>query len=139
AAWAIPPGGTVLRNPCDQRFRQAGRDGPRVTVESASLLFITKMLQESDFIAVVATEIANYYAKHGMVSIVPIDLPCEMEPFGLVLRKDRLLSPAATKVLTALRQTASAVYGRSEEHTSELQSRETIVCRLLLEKKNKRW
>src|SRR6266511_3061842 len=27
---------------------------------------------------------------------------------------------------------------RSEEHTSELQSREKLVCRLLLEKKNKR-
>src|SRR5690606_39698495 len=28
------------------------------------------------------------------------------------------------------------VGGRSEEHTSELQSRENLVCRLLLEKKN---
>src|SRR5690606_42095242 len=28
------------------------------------------------------------------------------------------------------------VAGRSEEHTSELQSRENLVCRLLLEKKN---
>src|SRR5690606_41161684 len=28
--------------------------------------------------------------------------------------------------------------GRSEEHTSELQSRENLVCRLLLEKKNRR-
>src|SRR5690606_40549342 len=28
------------------------------------------------------------------------------------------------------------VYPRSEEHTSELQSRENLVCRLLLEKKN---
>src|SRR5690606_40736291 len=28
--------------------------------------------------------------------------------------------------------------GRSEEHTSELQSRENLVCRLLLEKKKKR-
>src|SRR3712207_6862771 len=27
-------------------------------------------------------------------------------------------------------------YGRSEEHTSELQSRQYLVCRLLLEKKN---
>src|SRR5436309_5124727 len=27
---------------------------------------------------------------------------------------------------------------RSEEHTSELQSRENLVCRLLLEKKNQR-
>src|SRR5690606_41247450 len=29
------------------------------------------------------------------------------------------------------------VKGRSEEHTSELQSRENLVCRLLLEKKKK--
>src|SRR5437870_13754556 len=31
----------------------------------------------------------------------------------------------------------SAVEGRSEEHTSELQSRGHLVCRLLLEKKKK--
>src|SRR5690606_41869962 len=31
----------------------------------------------------------------------------------------------------------SKIYNRSEEHTSELQSRENLVCRLLLEKKNK--
>src|SRR3712207_8739103 len=32
----------------------------------------------------------------------------------------------------------AAVRGRSEEHTSELQSRQYLVCRLLLEKKEKR-
>src|SRR5699024_12349032 len=31
-----------------------------------------------------------------------------------------------------------ALNGRSEEHTSELQSRFDLVCRLLLEKKNKK-
>src|SRR5207302_9172283 len=35
--------------------------------------------------------------------------------------------------------TASAAgFARSEEHTSELQSRENLVCRLLLEKKKKK-
>src|SRR3712207_8142371 len=32
---------------------------------------------------------------------------------------------------------ANAGYSRSEEHTSELQSRQYLVCRLLLEKKKK--
>src|SRR3712207_7581525 len=32
--------------------------------------------------------------------------------------------------------TVSSFGGRSEEHTSELQSRQYLVCRLLLEKKN---
>src|SRR3712207_8964940 len=35
-----------------------------------------------------------------------------------------------------LREIESAFGPRSEEHTSELQSRQYLVCRLLLEKKN---
>src|SRR3712207_8963469 len=34
-----------------------------------------------------------------------------------------------------LRQLQSGMFQRSEEHTSELQSRQYLVCRLLLEKK----
>src|SRR2546428_1287223 len=34
---------------------------------------------------------------------------------------------------------ATAILLRSEEHTSELQSRSDLVCRLLLEKKKTRW
>lgn len=113
AHWIIPPVGSVLRQPFDQMFRQAGLDAPQVSVESASLLFITNMLRESDFISVVARDIARDYAKHGMVAILPIDIPCEMEAFGLILRRDRLLSPAASKVLRALKTTAGAQYGVS--------------------------
>src|SRR5436309_7634708 len=45
---------------------------------------------------------------------------------------DDALVAVATGHLVALGQLA-----RSEEHTSELQSRENLVCRLLLEKKKK--
>src|SRR5438105_12725890 len=34
--------------------------------------------------------------------------------------------------------TGAIAFGRSEEHTSELQSRVDLVCRLLLEKKKKK-
>src|SRR3712207_6880867 len=44
---------------------------------------------------------------------------------GLALRRDR----------GAGRGRPRGVGGRSEEHTSELQSRQYLVCRLLLEKK----
>src|SRR5207302_9918898 len=42
-----------------------------------------------------------------------------------------------TKVTGALEQAVGQLV-RSEEHTSELQSRENLVCRLLLEKKKKK-
>src|SRR5438874_10685389 len=41
-------------------------------------------------------------------------------------------------VETIIAQLIAGVLVRSEEHTSELQSRRDLVCRLLLEKKNKR-
>src|SRR3712207_7368606 len=46
------------------------------------------------------------------------------------------LATAASAVVYAVTQPL-AVIGRSEEHTSELQSRQYLVCRLLLEKKKK--
>src|SRR5438874_9904452 len=39
--------------------------------------------------------------------------------------------------LRSVAERTEAHGGRSEEHTSELQSRRDLVCRLLLEKKNK--
>src|SRR3712207_7081988 len=50
---------------------------------------------------------------------------------GLHLRAVRMTT---TRGASASLSTESA--GRSEEHTSELQSRQYLVCRLLLEKKN---
>src|SRR3712207_7461585 len=53
---------------------------------------------------------------------------------GTVLSKDK---PNATKVAEMeVRSLTGVGSGRSEEHTSELQSRQYLVCRLLLEKKN---
>src|SRR3712207_7527015 len=48
--------------------------------------------------------------------------------------------PAAAKALASAiraRRSSGAARSRSEEHTSELQSRQYLVCRLLLEKKKK--
>src|SRR5690606_41923114 len=46
-------------------------------------------------------------------------------------------SPQQSKRLPPATCRSSTSSSRSEEHTSELQSRENLVCRLLLEKKKK--
>src|SRR5690606_41899542 len=51
---------------------------------------------------------------------------------GIVWHRDRL--PTVT-VRADIRDATTPPTVRSEEHTSELQSREKLVCRLLLEKK----
>src|SRR3712207_7146522 len=58
------------------------------------------------------------------------------EPEALVERAhDRFLAPEADEIGADDR--GDDADARSEEHTSELQSRQYLVCRLLLEKKNK--
>src|SRR3712207_7042659 len=69
-----------------------------------------------------------------------------LAPYGLMSPAQRF-AMKITRFMTdngirheALRAIAMASYHhaqRSEEHTSELQSRQYLVCRLLLEKKNK--
>src|SRR2546430_10749806 len=46
-------------------------------------------------------------------------------------------TPNANSLLYGASWRAAKAMGRSEEHTSELQSQSNLVCRLLLEKKNK--
>src|SRR5690606_40705653 len=80
-------------------------------------------------------------------------------PFCLALQHNRLIpaahvlrvaQPDMRKLVTAHRECVDvarppahrvvrvmSTHYRSEEHTSELQSRENLVCRLLLEKKNR--
>src|SRR5437868_7739075 len=78
-------------------------------------------------------------------------------PYTTLFRSDRTRDNQAifqtegktTATQTAEQQQAPVSQGRalaiktedlrSEEHTSELQSRFDLVCRLLLEKKNKTW
>src|SRR5438067_7938802 len=54
-----------------------------------------------------------------------------------ILRKRRNKARATDPPASGMRRPV-APYMRSEEHTSELQSRFDLVCRLLLEKKKKR-
>ena len=110
APWIVPPPGSVLRHRFDLMFQEAGHTTPAQLIETSSLLFLTKMLQQSDFIAVVPTDVARYYASHGMVAMLPIQLSCTMDFFGVITRTDWLLSPAAKVVLQALKSAAVSTY-----------------------------
>src|SRR3989442_8560000 len=71
----------------------------------------------------------------GVANAYSTITPCNL---GLDLLAKR--AEAALRAAGVMPQTFGTITvsdGRSEEHTSELQSRPHLVCRLLLEKKNK--
>ena len=115
AGWIVPPAGSVLRHRFELMFQEQGLESPTNVVETTALLFMTRMLQQSDMIAVIATDVARYYAQHGLVAQLPIQLACTMDAFGLITRTDRPLSPAAQVMLRALKTCALTVYGKHLE------------------------
>jgi DNA-binding transcriptional LysR family regulator len=110
AGWIVPPAGSVLRHRFELMFQEAGLAPPDNVIETAALLFITRMLQQSDMMCVIAADVARYYASHGIVSVLPLEMPCHMDAFGLITRTDRLLSPAAKVMMAALQSAALGTY-----------------------------
>src|SRR3712207_8931246 len=67
--------------------------------------------------------------------VVRVDQPSSFRMFcGAALAWASIAVPAWVRIWARVKLVISAA--RSEEHTSELQSRQYLVCRLLLEKKN---
>src|SRR5690606_42000852 len=78
---------------------------------------------------------------HDALPIYPAPVSATPSPTTSRSTPNGSMRSAASSVLTSMAPEAdgcaSASRRRSEEHTSELQSRENLVCRLLLEKKYK--
>jgi len=110
-AWILPPQGSVLRYRCDAMFRSAELIPPLNVVDTTSSIVITSLLQQTDSLHVMPIEVARYYESMMMLCILPIDLPCKMDSFGIITKRNRLLSPAAELLLAAVRDIAAEVYG----------------------------
>src|SRR6266853_3184816 len=80
------------------------------------------------------------------MTICPLDLPTHLFFFLMIRRPPRSTLFPYTTLFRAPESNQQQLHhlgpgpgyaGRSEEHTSELQSQSNLVCRLLLEKKKK--
>jgi DNA-binding transcriptional LysR family regulator len=112
APWVVPPVGSVLRHRFDLMFREAGLPSPAQVIEASSPMVVTRLLEETQHLAVLARDVADYYAGCGLVSILPVTLSCNMDSFGIITRKDWLLSPAACVVCEALEECLDGAQSR---------------------------
>ncbi len=108
AAWITPPPGSILRERFDQLFHNAGMEPPSDVVDTREIVLITSMLQMSDALNVMSEDVALRYQELGLLTILPLKLDCRMDPFGIVRRRDHVLTPGAELLLEAIRREASA-------------------------------
>lgn len=108
--WILPPPGSVLRHRWELMFRRAALEPPGNVVDTTALLLITALLQQTDSLHVMPVEVARYYASLKVLSILPIELPCHMDAFGIITREGHLMSPGARQLLHEVRLAARDLY-----------------------------
>lgn len=108
--WILGPKGSILRQRCDLMFHSAGIRPPANVVDTSSTLVVTTLLAQSDSIYAMPSKIAEYYAQANLLRILPIELPCKMDGFGIVQRRGHILSPSASLLLNAIRDIAQSIY-----------------------------
>ena len=108
--WIMPPEASVLRSRLDAVFLERGLTPPHDIVETASLPVIIHLLRHSNLVTALPLESVGPYLETGQMRVLPIDLGVRMEFFGIVRRRDHLLSPGAERVLQAIRATARKLY-----------------------------
>ncbi len=101
--WVLHPLGSPMRRRVEQALQHANLAAPPDIVETSSILATTSLLEASDMISVVPLDVAHHYAKHGMLAIVPVELPVSMAKLGIITRKKEERSPAINGFLQALR------------------------------------
>src|SRR2546429_6314226 len=105
-----------------------------------NIILITHVLMSSLFFFFNDTATTEIYTL-SLHDALPISHPAgKIYPRTCVRRPGvvRMPSPLSAAQLTTIAQELAEGRPRSEEHTSELQSRLHLVCRLLLEKKKHR-
>ncbi|SFC64987.1 transcriptional regulator, LysR family [Polaromonas sp. OV174] len=105
--WILQPSGSPMREVLEQEFRVLQVPTPKGLIETASILTTTNLIAETDMVSVMPQSIADSYAQHGLLRILPCHIQHKMESFGSITRKDRPLSEAARFFLAALHQRES--------------------------------
>ena len=100
--WILQPIGSPMRTVLEQEFRALQVPTPRGMVETASILSTTQLIAESQMVGVLPWSIANTYAKHGLLKILPCAIQHKMGAFGSITRRDRPLSEASRFFIQAL-------------------------------------
>jgi DNA-binding transcriptional LysR family regulator len=101
--WVVYPTLMPLRALVEREMDLTGLAMPTNIISTAStFVTITLLMQDVGLVSVLPTDIANLYARHGMLRILPIELQSQSQSFGIVTRKGGALSPPAERFIEML-------------------------------------
>jgi DNA-binding transcriptional LysR family regulator len=107
--WIVPRAGAPIRLRLERTFSEQGLSMPRDVVEVTSLMSIAMMLRERPAVALLSDCVARDLAGMGVVRVLPVALPFDLAPVGLIRVRGKPVSPAGRLLIDCLHSAAEGV------------------------------
>jgi DNA-binding transcriptional LysR family regulator len=103
--WCFPRG-AFIRSRLVEAFRSQGLDPPRHVVASNGIQLLIALLATGHFFGVLSSSMIRFSGRRLGVKVVPVDLPLQSGPVGVITLKSRMLSPVAQLFIDYAREVA---------------------------------
>ena len=103
--WIHYTAGMPMHELLHREMDLAGVPVPVGAITTASTFVTVTLLQGSaELVSILPTAVAQVFADRGMLTILPIGLQSKSETFGVVTRKQGVVSPIAREFIEAMRR-----------------------------------
>lgn len=106
--WVMPPPWASSRIKLQQVFYKHGLNPPEDVVETSAYLATLAGVRDLGAVGFWARSVALHSQREGLVSVLPLAVPIELPPVGLITLRGRRLSPSGEQLLQCLREAAVA-------------------------------
>ncbi len=113
--WALPPPEGRFGSYVGEVFRAAGLDFPRTAVVASALELRANLLKTGRYLAIFPDFWLRLPEPHPFIKKLPVELPIESGPIGVVTLKNRALSAAAQLFIEAAREVAKPLAKRIKQ------------------------
>jgi DNA-binding transcriptional LysR family regulator len=93
--WVLPPAETLPGSLAVDLFRAGGVEMPRAPVTTLSIHVCCRLAATGRFVTTLPISVLRFGGRHLPLKVLPIKLPAQPRPVGIVTLKNRTLSPIA--------------------------------------------
>jgi DNA-binding transcriptional LysR family regulator len=104
--WTLPPYANVAGSFAAQLFRAAGGDPPATAVTCGTVEMQTALLAQGPYLAFYPRSVLIFGAARASVKTLPVELPLQPPPVGILTWRNRTLSPVVQLFMDRLRAVA---------------------------------
>lgn len=107
--WVLPPEDTIAGSLAAEWFRACSIEMPRARITTLSIHLCHRLAATAQFVTTLPISVLRTADYDRVLKVLPIKLPTQRRPVGIVTLKNRTLSPVAKRFIECVHRTAATM------------------------------